>query len=151
MVEFVRRFVIPAAYAVLPAPMGTPDATRMLLAITWQESRLKHRRQIGGPARGFAMFETNGVSGVLAHPASKDLALNVLRDLQYTNPPTPYGVHSAVEHNDILCFALARLLLWTDPAPMPITQEDGWRIYQRCWRPGKPHPETWAQAWTVAS
>lgn len=151
MVEFVRRFVIPAAYAVLPAPMGTPEATRMLLAIGWQESRFTHRKQIGGPALGFYQFETIGVSGVLSHHRSKDLIRKALVDLRYTDTPTPYGCHQAIQHNDVLATLFARLYLWTSPLPIPLTAEDGWKLYLSTWRPGKPHPETWQQAWTVAS
>ena len=45
------------AMALLPARMDTPEADCMLLAIGLQESRFVHRRQIGGPARGFWQFE----------------------------------------------------------------------------------------------
>lgn len=151
MTSVIRRYLLPAAYEVLPAPLHSAKATRLLVAIGWQESRFLHRRQIGGPARGFWQFETAGVGGVLAHPSSRDLIRAALQALQYTNPPTPYGCHQAIEHNDVLAATFARLLVWTSPLPLPETAEDGWRLYLSTWRPGKPHPETWTQAWQIAS
>ena len=51
--EQVMRDAVRPALALLPAAMNTPQARCMLLAIGLQESRFVHRRQIGGPARGF--------------------------------------------------------------------------------------------------
>ena len=151
MIAHLKKFVLPAAYALLPAPMASVEATRLLVAIGWQESRFEYRRQIGGPARGFWQFETAGIGGVLAHHKTRDLVRVVLTSMQYVHPPTPYGCHLAVEHNDTLAAVFARLLLWTDAAPLPKADEHerGWELYLRCWRPGKPHPMTWAQAWAV--
>ena len=55
--EQVMRDAVRPALALLPAAMNTPQARCMLLAIGLQESRFVHRRQIGGPARGFWQFE----------------------------------------------------------------------------------------------
>lgn len=151
MLDHILKFTVPAAYALLPATMATPDATRMLIAIGWQESRFLHRKQIGGPAAGWWQFETTGVSGVLSHPASRDLIRKALTDLRYTDPPTPYGCHQAIQHNDVLALLFARLLLWTLPAPLATTSDLGWSQYLNAWRPGKPHPETWAQAWAIGA
>lgn len=153
MIEFAHRYVIPAAYSLLPAPMASDAATRMLLAIGWQESRWTHRRQMGGgPATSFLQFETAGVSAVLAHSSTKALVRSVLQAQRYLYEPTPYACHSAIEHNDVLAIVFGRLLLWTDPDVMPqVDQPDlGWRIYRRTWRPGKPKPETWPDAWRAA-
>lgn len=151
MVEHIRKFTVPAAYSLLPAPMATPEATRMLIAIGWQESRFLYRKQIGGPATGWWQFETAGVSGVLAHPSSRELIRKALIDLRYADPPTPYGCHIAIQHNDVLACVFARLLLWTLPRPLATTSDQGWTDYLAAWRPGKPHPETWKQAWAIAS
>ncbi|MOA63587.1 hypothetical protein D3C78_1893600 [compost metagenome] len=45
----------------------------------------------------------------------------------------------------MLAAALARLLLWTDPARLPALGEvaKSWELYLRTWRPGKPHRHTW--------
>lgn len=155
--EYVLRHVIPTAYALLPAPMASPAASALLLAIALQESRCGHRRQIGGPARGFWMFEVNGVRGVLSHRASKPHLANALSVLSYPvtdDATTPYV---AIEHNDTLAAVCARLLLWTDPHPLPSQHEPdaAWDVYLRCWRPGKPHRRTWdgyyAAAWDLVT
>ena len=55
----------------LPAAMNTRKARVLMYAIALQESRFTHRRQIGGPARGFWQFERGGgVRGVMTHPSS---------------------------------------------------------------------------------
>ena len=61
------RFAIDPALSLLPPVMDTRAARAMIISICLQESRLQHRRQIGGPARGFAQFERGG--GVCPVPA----------------------------------------------------------------------------------
>jgi hypothetical protein len=58
----------------------------------------------------------------------------------------------ALETDDILAARLARLLLWTDPRPLPVRGDAaaGWNYYIRNWRPGKPHPQTWGAFWREA-
>ena len=73
----------PAVYAetmqLLPAKMDSPQARAMLKAIALQESRFEHRKQIGGPARGFWQFEQGGgVRGVLNHPYSREHIRRIL-------------------------------------------------------------------------
>ncbi len=74
----ITETAITPALALLPATMDTPAARVMLLAIGLQEGRFMHRRQIGGPARGFWQFEKGtrasrgGVWGVFLHAASRD-------------------------------------------------------------------------------
>lgn len=135
--------------AILPALglLGLKDTTEarvMLLAIGLQESRFEYRRQIGGPARGFWQFERGGgVVGVLTHSVSKQRAsvLCAARGIS----ATPSAVYDALEHDDVLAAGFARLLLLTDPNPLPgVGDVDGaWTYYLRNWRPGKPHPKTW--------
>ena len=55
----------------------------------------------------------------------------------------------------MLAAGIARLLLWTDPKPLPKRFEpraeaQAWSYYERVWRPGKPHPETWDDCWRAA-
>lgn len=150
MTELIRQHVIPAAYTVLPSAMASPQATAMLMAIGWQESRFEHRQQIGGPARGFWQFEQRGgVVGVLSHPQTRDTVRSAMRFLHYRYEPTPHGCYDAIGHNDILAAVFARLLLWTVPHPLPRAdqREHGWRQYREAWRPGRPHEETWGDAW----
>jgi hypothetical protein len=136
--------VIDPSLALLPAAMNTPQARVMLLAIGLQESRFIHRRQIGGPARGFWQFEQGGgVRGVLAHPSSRDYAISVCDEREVA--ATARDVYNMLEHDDVLAAAFARLLLWTDPARLPrIGDADAaLALYLRTWRPGKPHPASW--------
>lgn len=145
---FVRGHVIPSAMALLPERLDTPAARAMLVAIGLQESRLEHRRQIRGPAHGFWQFESGGgVHGVLTHHASKPIVEPVLEVLRYR----PGDCYFAIVDNDVLACVFARLLLWTHPRPLPVDAGSAWAYYLECWRPGKPHRETWdhfyAQAW----
>ncbi|MFY2611199.1 hypothetical protein, partial [Achromobacter ruhlandii] len=114
---------ITPALALLPAGMDTPGARVMLLAIGLQESRFVHRRQIGGPARGFWQFEKGsrasrgGVWGVFLHAASKGhlAALCEARSVACD----PDAIYAALEYDDVLAAGVARLLLWTDPKALP--------------------------------
>ncbi|MBN3270120.1 hypothetical protein CUR95_23955 [Bordetella bronchiseptica] len=149
--ENVIEFAISPALALLPAKMDSAPARVMLLAIGLQESRLKYRRQIGGPARGLWQFERGGgVHGVLQHAASSAFAREVCaaRDVA----PTAAAVYVRLEHDDVLAAAFARLLLWTDPKSLPGLGrvDEAWSLYARTWRPGKPHPSTWPDCYAQA-
>ncbi|SFL64095.1 hypothetical protein [Azotobacter beijerinckii] len=139
----IRAAAIAPALALLPTRMSSPQAEAMLLAIGLQESGFIHRRQIGGPARGFWQFELGGVRGALQHPLSRPHALAVCKARNVE--PAETAVYAALEHDDVLAAAFARLLLWTDPAPLPAVGEVGaaWDLYVRTWRPGKPHRDRW--------
>ena len=114
----------------------------MIIAICLQESRLQHRKQINGPARGFAQFERGGgVKGVMHHRATASFAAEVCKALSYE--PTSNAVYDALSDNDVLAAVFARLLLYTLPRPLPGPADEGWEQYLSAWRPGKPHPETW--------
>lgn len=138
--------ILDAAMALLPPSMDSLESRAMLYAIARQESRLQYRRQIGGPARGFWQFEQGGgVRGVVEHTSTRVLLLSVLEQLRY-EPVVPV-LYAVIEHNDILAAVFARLLLYTVPQklPGPDDVEEGWRQYLWAWRPGKPHPQTWAE------
>ena len=146
--------ILDAALAGLPPSMDTPQARVQLIAIALQESRLIHRAQLvkgkpgaKGPARGLWQFELGGgVAGVLTHPASMHHAL-----IDATGRSNR-DVWLALETDDVLACRLARLLLWTDPRPLPKRGDAaaGWNYYIRTWRPGKPHPGTWGAFWREA-
>ena len=143
MEEFARGPML-EAFGLLPPPMASWKARIMMLAIGLQESRFVHRKQIGGPAKGFFQFERGGgVKGVLNHPSSADHARQVCAARHVSATQT--AVYDALEFDDVLAGAFCRLLLWTDPAPLPQIgeQDDAWLCYLRNWRPGKPHPDTW--------
>jgi len=145
-IEFGGSLVQTALAEFLPE-LDSPEAVSFLVAIAHQESRWVHRRQVGGPARGFWQFEAIGVFEVFRHPASAVLATRVLRDLGYPANYPPVMIHQALEHNDLLAACIARLAVRRHPAPLPLTPELGWAQYLQIWRPGKPHPDTWLDAW----
>lgn len=157
MISHIHRFILPAAYSLLPPKMHRPDATALVLAIGLQESRFEHRQQVNGPARGFWQFEKNGgVKGVMTHPQTALYAAKVLRDLRYAGAVgSPETVYAVLAHNDVLAAAFARLLLWTVPGRLPGPDETdrAWDQYIAGWRPGKPHRETWdvlyREAWKL--
>lgn len=150
--EYARDKIVRQAYGeVMPGRFGSREATVMLLAIGLQESRFEHRRQIGGPARGFWQFEKGGgVRGVLNHPASQRYARAACAIRGEV--PTETEVYRAIAEDDLLACAFARLLLFTDPNPLPrVGDSDGaWAYYLRNWRPGKPHPQTWGALYLQA-
>jgi len=122
----------------------TPEAKVMLLAIGLQESRFEHRRQIKGPARGFWQFEAGGgTAGVLRHPATSARASQLVS--ARLERPSTAAVNEALASDDVLACAFARLLLFTDPRPLPAlgNPQAAWDYYVRNWRPGKPHRDTW--------
>jgi hypothetical protein len=145
------------AIALLPGVRDSDEARVLLLAIGLQESGLIDRVQKvtgggAGPARGLLQFERGGgVRGVLSHPASRDLALQacVARRLPATSTSV---VWDELATDDVLAFAFGRLLLLTDPKPLPALgdEEGAWAYYLRCWRPGKPHPDRWPANYRAA-
>ncbi len=143
--------------ALLPARMDTPEARVMLLAIGLQESRFVHRRQIGGPARGFWQFEKGtrasrgGVWGVFLHAVSKDHLAALCKARSVACDPD--AIYAALEYDDVLAAGVARLLLWTDPKALPAIGDSdaAWSLYLRTWRPGRPHPQTWPALYAQAT
>lgn len=151
--DFPFDVVYEATMKLLPAKLDSPEAKAMLIAIGLQESKFIYRKQLNdGPARGFWQFEQGGgVRGVLNHAVTRGLARGIVARLGYDDYPIP--VWNALEHNDILACAFARLnLLWIPrKLPGPTQVQEGWDQYFFAWRPGKPHRDTWdayyAQAW----
>lgn len=140
---FLRTSIEPAL-SLLPPLMETDEARAMLIAIALQESKLAHRQQVGGPARGYLQFELAGLEGVLTHEKTWAQARAVALALDVT--PTAPGVYLAIEYHDVLACVFGRLLLWTLPRPLPARTDEveGWQQYLALWRPGKPRRETWA-------
>lgn len=146
---FIDTALVPAL-ALLPEKMNSREAWAMVVAVCLQESQFRYRRQMGnGPARGWAQFEhgtevtRGGVTGVLMHPTSRPHIRHVLDVLGYDySADTSYA---AIEHNDVLCAAYARLLLWTLPQALPQIgdAQRGWDQYIAAWRPGMPRRESW--------
>ncbi len=139
--EALNKVVIPGL-KLLPEKMDTPEARVMLLTIGMQESRFLHRKQINGPARGFFQFEEGGgVRGVLKHPSTK----RIIQDVIFKLGIPAEECYNCLAEDDDLAAAFARLLLYTDPKPLPALNSDpseSWDYYLRNWKPGKPHRET---------
>jgi hypothetical protein len=152
----VAETAMEEAFAILPSSMDTAKARVLLRAIGLQESRLTHRAQIvdgggKGPARGLWQFERGGgVRGVLTNPASQRHAQSVC--LARGVNADPRSVWLALETDDCLAAAFARLLLWTDASNLPAigAADDAWETYIRNWRPGKPHYDTWRDLYRAA-
>lgn len=129
------------------------DRARVLvMAIAGQESNWRYRLQSPVPyARSYWQFELGGaVRGVLTHPASADRIRTVCRALDLIC--TEEAVYDVMAWNETLACCMARLLLWTDPRPLPAVgeRELAWNYYCHTWNPGAPHPERWAQNYAIA-
>lgn len=129
-------------------------AEQLVLAICLQESALEHRYQVlsmgrAGPARGWAQFERGGgVVAVMTHPTTRERARRLCESLHVAWDSS--AIWRALEGNDLLAIGFARLLLWSDPAPLPTDQDIAWAYYLRNWRPGKPRPKEWPGNWSAA-
>lgn len=119
----------------------TAAAERVLIAYAGQEGGWRWRRQVladgtGGPASGRWQFERGGgVRGVMTHTASRAVAQAEVakRGIVWDD----HAVWRALEHDDGLACVFARLLLWTDPQPVPDNEAAAWAAYaERLWRPG---------------
>lgn len=141
---------IEAAFQLLPAKMDSRAARVILAAIGFQESDYQVRIQYGnGPARSYWQFENGrlaGINGVLTHRASAELAKVVCKARGVA--PERMAVWKAMETDDVLGAAFARLLMYTDPLELPDNAAEAWEMYaKRLWRPGKPHPDKWPASW----
>lgn len=151
---------IDKAFSILPAKMDTRHARIQLAAIGFQESKYLARRQIikkdgklvqEGPAASFWQFENgrlSGINGVLTHATTATTATEVCRICGVL--PERMAVWERMQFDDVLGAAFARLLMWTDSGRIPTSESEGWAMYLRTWRPGKPHPEEWPASWRYA-
>lgn len=155
--QFYGEILVPSLDAVadICGINVSDEALCELLTIGQQESGLKHRYQISsdvhaaGPARGWFQFErAGGVQGVMKHPSSSERAKALCAACAVDWNAS--AIWRALEGHDLLAVGFARLLLWTDPKPLPKTEQDGWDYYVRNWRPGKPHPLAWPAYWAAS-
>jgi hypothetical protein len=128
---------IKAGLALLPEKMNSRPARVMLHAINLQENPKRLAQQVNGPARGDYQFEKGGgVKGVMTHASVRKHAEAVCsaRGAAFDAE----SIYQAIGRDSILAAALARLLLWTDPKPLPDTSDEqgAWELYLRVWRPG---------------
>ena len=154
--DFLREILSPglARCQVATSIPVSVEAARLLLASALQEGNPLSRYQIlrgghAGAARGWWQFERlGGVRGVMTHPATSELARRLCDacHVRFTDS----AVWRALEGHDALASGFARLLLWSDPRPLPTSEADGWEYYLRNWRPGKPRPADWSGNWAAA-
>lgn len=154
--ERFLRLVIRPGLALLRELADEPrfeavEAEVFLLTTAITESGLKHRHQVGGPAHGYFQFEKGGAfTGVIGHPRTAATLGKVLDELAL--PGEVDTLFEALQWNDLLQVAFARLLLWTDTRPLPALggEAAAWDCYLRLWRPGKPGRERWRTAYATA-
>jgi len=147
----VLELVIFPALELLPPKLTSEPALVQVLANGYQESKLKERYQLGGPARGLWQFELGGgVKGVMWHPSTHDMAQIVCSARQVAFDQQT--IYHRLAEDDILAAAFARLLIYADPQPLPAVNDEkgSWECYLRTWRPGKPRPDDWPESHKVA-
>jgi hypothetical protein len=145
----LRKNMILCAIDLLGKKFNGSSARQIMAAIAYQESNFFYRHQVGGPAHGFWQFEMNGgVLGVITHNATKSYARRVCAHHKIAFDKRV--IFNEIEFNDELAACFARLLLWSDPDPIPIDISDCWQYYIDNWRPGKPHPDRWETSWRQA-
>jgi hypothetical protein len=147
MIDHILRFVVPAAYSLLPSPMDSPRATAQLLAIGLQETKFLDRHQRpAGTACGFWQFEIPSVTEVMTNPRSRPSAETALRALRYhAIVGSVPSIQQRLADHDTLACVFARLLLWTIPDGLPRRNQPdrAWQQYLSRWHPGRPHVYTW--------
>ncbi len=137
----------------MDAKFDSLQARIQLAATGLQESRFMDRVQVGGPAHSFWQMEQGGgVHGALTSDVTRSIAVELCAS--FNIEPTEEAVYAALvlPQNDCLACALARLIYFADPTPLPqIGDVDGsWKCYVRNWRPGKPKPLTWPGNYSTA-
>lgn len=146
----INNLMLNPALSLLPDKMDSREARIALLSIGQIESGFRHRKQIGGPAHGYYQFEEIGVRGVLEHRTAGSHASQVLDRLDLDDGADE--VYKCIQYNDVVATVIARLYLYTDPQALPDADDEGgmWDLYKRVWRPGKPRPDDWPDAFAWA-
>lgn len=154
--RLLRTAIIPALAELAGAGIqDTIDARRFMLAIALQESGLRHRRQVtaggeeAGPATSWWQFEKGGgCVGALTHRSVAPHMRKICGD--FNIEPNALALWTAMQYQDVVAAAAARLLIYTLPGNLPSEAGPGWTQYLSAWRPGKPHVATWAGHWATA-
>lgn len=156
---FVRRVIDPGLDWVAThgsVHNGRAQVRLLLTAYAIQESNLEWRAQIvsgdstrAGPARSWWQIEEPTVGLLMRNPATSN-RLRSMCEAAWVRFERD-DIWRAIEGHDLLAFGCARLILWADPRPLPITREEAWECYaHRTWRPGKPAPHKWPSSWSQA-
>lgn len=139
--------VIEPGLALLPSYMTSNQSRVQLLSIASQESSLRFRHQLGGgTAVGYWQFQQDGVAGVLQ--ALPSLAQSVLDACDVSVAEA----YNAIQYHDPIACAFARLLLWSDPTPLPAigNSSGAYSCYCKNWRPGRPDETRWHADYATA-
>lgn len=115
----------------------SPSARIQLLTTGLQESRFMDRVQTeNGPAHSFWQEEPNGIKAALGNKVTGPILVGICKKLGVS--PDWQTIYKEVILNDVLACAVARLLLYADPNPLPkVGDSDGaFMCYVRNWRPG---------------
>ncbi len=156
LVQLTLATCMAEAFSLLPASMDSADARVLMISIGLQESEFTSRVQKldggrPGPAHGLWQFECGGgVKGVLEHPVTKGLAEQVCAKRSVKAVKEAVWLRLATD--DVLAAAFARLLLYSDPNPLPCPgrPDMAWLYYLRNWRPGKPRQRDWPANYQLA-
>jgi len=154
------KAAVDKAFSLLPSSWDSRLARIQHAAIGFQETKFKERRQLiskggklvpEGPAVSYWQFENGrlaGINGVLTHRAT---AIHAKKVCEFCGViPERMAVWERMQTDDVLGAAFARMLMYTDPERLPANEQEGWSMYLRTWRPGKPHPETWPASYANA-
>src|SRR6185312_9712128 len=116
--QVLEHVIVPTFQHLLPGKFDTPEARVQLLANGLQESGFRTRQQQGGPAHGLWQCEQGGgVRGVLNNVASRAYARGACSVRMVA--PVESDVYWALLTDDLLACAIARLILWCNPEPLP--------------------------------
>jgi len=157
--RFFRTIVQPTlammeAHPAIRIPV-TPKGNVLVMTCAGQESLWKSRRQIrigqyhpqSVGARSYWQMESTWGGPVAINDVIQDTPRQLFAICEDLEIPTDeLSLYEACAWNDTLACALARLLLWSDPAPLPEVgdKQGSWDYYRRNWKPGVPHPSTWS-------
>lgn len=138
------------AFALLPLEMDTDLARLQVFATGIQESNFEVRRQANnGPAVGFFQFERVGIQGVMEHKKSGPLLRKLCEKFDVVFNVEHIWTALQSPRYDALAICIARLNYWISPLAMPSAgnMKQAWEMYQKTWRPGKPHSEKWIESY----
>lgn len=162
-VEFMNFLLIPNLLLIeewTSIPL-TDQSLVATMSIAGQESAWQHRRQIGigqyhpqsVGARGYWQCESTwggpvAINDVMQKCPQQLAAVCARLEI----PGDELTLYEAIAWNDTLACAIARLLLWADPRPLPAVGDRAgmWQYYLDNWRPGTPHPGTWPDRYATA-
>lgn len=156
---FYTRIVAPtldymAASPSINVPVSA-SARVLVMAIAGQESRWAARRQVGLQeyypqkvgARGYWQCESTWGGPVAINDVLQKTPVQIAAACKALDISCDaHALYEACAWNDTIACIMARLKLWSDPAPLPDYWDKGesWKYYLRNWQPGAPHPESWS-------